>query len=554
MKLRKIGLYILALILCMQCFVPMVSAQREKVTFEVLPPSTSGGETTVTILALSVPQTTDVTLVAAYIKEDGQILSINVTESEFTSAGDEISVTVQDKTADGGIFQYYVWDSLSSMAPLRNGAPAAPTTAETADNTYTTTDISWDSALDDYDDELTYNVYDEGMLVKSGLTEKETQIDGLYAGETYNFEVTAADTDGLESADYVICEVNTDKLPEVVTAGENTINIVDATEAVAPNPLNLIYVDADTVRSDPAHQPSKESYALSKIDVMEGVECRRNDTIRSTDNSFLSFRFNDEMKEYIKAECEQTEDHKIDMVLEFTYLDNHGSASTKEHIQLLSYISKYSGSAWGNPAADYPSVLSNSYTGTGEWKTIRKAFKLNGYYVDNTSGNQYFNIRMINNTNNAHHISMYRLAIYPKSLYNPTDAYFKADVLPVDVENENNTENTVPRPLINLGMNFDAEGATNPVVKDGKGAVKASEFTFRVTDSNLINQSTFVEVNYFAAEDDTLTIAGTSVAVKGGKWQKVRVNLASLENSDYTIQTASGNDIYIHSVRVDFNE
>ena len=130
MMFKRISILMLALIFLMGCV--SVSAADERVVIGEINVETDGTVATVTAELLSKPAGKSAVLIAAYTDPDsGKILSVNVQSCEDVSllAEDELSVTLDDKTEDGGVLSYNVWDSLGGNMSLLNNAPSVPVEA-----------------------------------------------------------------------------------------------------------------------------------------------------------------------------------------------------------------------------------------------------------------------------------------------------------------------------------------------------------------------------------------------------------------------------------------
>ena len=102
--IKRIGVLMLSLLILMGCI--GVSAADERVSIGEITVQTEEGVTTVTAQLLTKPEGKSAVLVAAYMDPDsGKILSVNVHSCEDVSLldGSELSVTLDDKTEEGGV-------------------------------------------------------------------------------------------------------------------------------------------------------------------------------------------------------------------------------------------------------------------------------------------------------------------------------------------------------------------------------------------------------------------------------------------------------------------
>ena len=139
------------------------------ITFLEPTASSDGTNTTVTYRLTSAPEGKKAVLVATYVDPDTEeILAINSAEFSDVSQVENrrLTVTLPDKTAQGGVLRHYLWESLTDVAPLGNYSPAAPD-GITAEISGASVALSWNNPQDDFDlsTDLTYGIYDSGMLL-----------------------------------------------------------------------------------------------------------------------------------------------------------------------------------------------------------------------------------------------------------------------------------------------------------------------------------------------------------------------------------------------------
>ena len=105
--MKKIGALIISVILIVGCV--GVSAAEERVSIGEITVETDGTVATVTAEVLAKPEGKSAVLVAAYMHpETGKILSVNAEVCADVSLldADTISVTLEDKTEEGGVLSY----------------------------------------------------------------------------------------------------------------------------------------------------------------------------------------------------------------------------------------------------------------------------------------------------------------------------------------------------------------------------------------------------------------------------------------------------------------
>ena len=463
-----------------------------------------GEMTRVCITAEKVPVEKTATLVAAYIKKGtGEILSINSSVSLLSEDGDVLEVTLADKSEEDAELHYYIWDSLANRATLKNGAPTAPGEAQQDSATISSATVSWTDAADDYAMVEKYNIYDEGMLVAEGVTGNSTTVKNLEWGSSYNFEVRAVDDENAESALGAPAVVVTEEITNSVTAGDNLINDKD-------KKIEFVLTTAENYN---ATQPAAEG----------GLDCRQTILTPGGRDTFLNYKFS---PQYI-----QTIQNEKEFVMELTYFDE-GTESIAVTLYGYNEDKGRDDNMYVSDGLIDGSTLPRKQN-TMTWKTARIKFKIPGHFSENTNaGNGYFNFRIKDNDPQGG-LKVYRLAVAPKSKYDPVDAYFKA-------EEANFT----------CGLNTIAASEVS-VEKEGKNAVNLSEFTFTVTDSQVQNSdNAYLELNYYADNDDVIAFGSDEYTIEKGKWQKLKLNLGTVGTDEHRIYTKSGEEIYIHSVRV----
>lgn len=94
----------------------------------------------------------------------------------------------------------FVWENLSSLKPLGNTAPTAPTDVTVSCYTNSTADITWTNSVDDANAITGYNVYRDGKYVGSTIGSETSFKDvGIEHNTTVSYTVTAVDAVGAES-------------------------------------------------------------------------------------------------------------------------------------------------------------------------------------------------------------------------------------------------------------------------------------------------------------------------------------------------------------------
>ena len=508
MNIKRICVLMLAVIFVLGS---VAMAADERIMFGEVIVDSDGTTTTVEIELLSKPVGKSAVLIASYTDpETGKILSVGINPQSDISLleGDIISVTLDDKTEEGGVLSYNVWDSLGGNMSLLNNAPTVPE-GVAASAGVSDAVISWEGAMDDYDstDALTYNVYDDGMLIAENCDSLEYSAEKLASGSFYNFEVCAVDSEGKESE---IGNVETTTLTKFTahTHDEYTQSHdkhVEFTGSLTEN-TRLFYV--------------------TKAEA-DGLECYATTTRHNGAPTYMMYKFaNDYFAELegVKA-----------IALEITYFDE-GTDTIKIEVRLTNA----SGSGMDKEVAF-------KRTNTNTWKTVRKIYTLpaNTHFSYNSDmGNGYYNFRMKADTVG---LKVRDFSVYPLfDTDGKTDEYY-----------------TIKK---NAGSYFTADTATavcdlttnaaGMAVEEvgGRTGVKLSELggeaTFKLTDSELMAGDVKVIVTYYAPTDDaTISFNGEEKAVSAsGKWQKMTFDVTNMGSGTNTI--TSNKDIAINAVRV----
>lgn len=491
-----------------------VSAADERVTVGEITVETESGLTTVAAELLSKPEGKSAVLVAAYVLPDsGRILSVNAQVCEDVSLLDAntLSVTLEDKTEGGGILSYNVWDSLAGNMSLLNNAPTAPT-GLSAVATVSDATIGWENAVDDYDasSDLTYNIYDDGMLLAENRNSLEYTAEKLADNSDYYFEVRAVDSEGKESE---VGEVSATTLTKnTAFTNDEYTQSPDANlefTGTLTNDTKLFYVEKDTAG---------------------GLDCFKT-TIRPKDSSgtYLMYKFADD---YF-AELESAKA----VYCELTYFDE-GS----ERVTIDIYLGQGSGAVTKTVAV--------TKTNTETWKTARIYYPLPSgtSFIKNTNdGNGYYNFRIKSDLKDVG-LKVRNFSVYPI----------------FDTEEQTDEYYTLKK---NAGSYFTADGGTIvcdlttnaagliPEEIGNRTGIKLSEIAggaaeFKVTDSELMAGNVKVIVTYYAPTDDTtISLNGEEKAVTAsGKWQKIAFDITDIGSGTNTI--TSNKDIAINAIRV----
>ncbi len=495
-----------------------VSATEERVIIGETTVQTENGVTTVNAELLSKPAGKSAVLVAAYMHPDsGRILSVNAEVCEDVSLldGNTISLTLEDKTEDGGVLAYNVWNSLSGNMSLLNNAPTAPEGLSAIANVSDAT-INWEGALDDYDstDNLTYNIYDEGMLVAEDCANLNCTVENLASGTDYNFEVRAVDTEGKESE---VGEVSATTLYK---------NAAITTDEYTQSPDgNFIFTGTLTEENRNFYVTKTQAGGLdcfwSTYRIANGVQGQ----------AFLTYRFSDDyFAETSGAEA---------VAYEFTYFDEGSSKMTFD-----AYVTRADGNRQNRS-------LAITKTNTNTWKTIRRVYPLQAgdtfQYNDNL-GNGYYNFRISCDDWRTTGIKVRDFKVYPifdtdgetdefYTLKKNAGSYLTADGGTVVCDLTTNAAGFIPEKIGNrTGIKL--------------SSIPGGAVEFNVTDSDLYTGNVKVIVTYNAPTDDTvITLNGEEKTVsESGKWQKMTFDITDIGSGTNTI--TSNKDIAINAIRI----
>ena len=514
--IKRIGVLMLAMLVFIGTI--GVSAADERVSIGEITVETTDGVTTVSAEVLSKPEGKSAVLVAAYMDpETGKILSVNAEMCADVSLleGDALTVTLDDKTEEGGVLSYNVWDSLAGNMSLLNNSPTAPTGLIAASGVSDAT-ISWEGALDDYDttDAITYNVYDDGLLIAENSSSLEYTAEKLASGTSYNFEVCAVDTEGKES-----------EVGEIATTTDYKNAALTHDEYTQSPDGNLVFTGTLTEQNrnfyvTKGHESGLDCF-WSRYRIVNDVQSQ----------AFLTYRFSDDYFEQTQGATH--------IAYEFTYFD--------EGTSVLSFEAYVMGSN-GKMQARY---LDISKTNTNSWRTVRKVYPLRAgdYFAYNDNvGNGSYNFRISCADWKTTGIKIRDFKVYPIfDESGKTDEFYT-------LKKNAGAYITADGGTIICDLTSNAAGLTPEQFGDRTG-IKLSEMSdgaasFKLTDSAVMAGNVKVYVTYYAPTDDaTITFNGEEKPVTAsGKWQKMCFDAANLGSKTYTI--TSNEDIAINAIRV----
>ncbi len=470
----------------------------------------------------------EVKVIAVYTDDNDKITAINASDTVTLAQGasDMIEVPIDDMSGDSTL-SYYVWDGEEIRTPLENSAPVPPTEISSPDQTLTTVDLEWNDGDDDYNGVTSYNVYNMGIFL--GNTEdKNFTVTNQERGVETNYSVKAVDDEGIESVQAIALDMMTKNIPTVILDGDN---IIESGGLLFCNEKSTSYYgfsgasEADGLACRASVNPSKDGYGGRDIVTR------------------IPFKFS--------AEAAAELANEPDLTFIMTYYDDDMGYSNKSIVMDYNRVGD-------GPDSLYTGATLGSLGSTKQWKTlVKRVTNCNFGELSSSSGNSYCKLRIF--ASGGKGLKIYSLSVLPTSQYNElmkeatgrvTDAYIDNGVLFTDKADD-----------------------TEKVKIDGKGGVKVdsgSVLECDVTKSAVTGSSTVnVEVEYYTETEGerivfTYNYDGNEPIVvpvtATGEWQRVRFELtdASFTNSmsasqissaDFTIGTASGAEIVIHSVR-----
>lgn len=507
MKLKRLIATLTALITVM---VFTMSASAERVKFSSPEISSADGVTTVTYTLTETPVGEKATLIAMYVdSENGNILSVNSESCEDVSLLEDgkISITVQDKSAEGGILKHYLWKDLSDIIWIKDFAPSPAKNVKAlrdSENPGTKINLSWNASEDDWDDkeELKYNVYEMGLLVEENLTGTTYNAENLPWGTKFDFEVETIDKSGNISER---------------TSGAKTETIIPysifTTDEKASTDSNLIFT---SLPYESAGDAGASTYYMYTDETVDNIPCVAT-SIRSNIGTYHSVRVSQSLASRLTA--------GTDVVFEIEYWSD-----TNNQLTLEMY-----GTNGGTAAnASFRVPIKND----GKWNVVTQKVKLRyDFELEGRKGHNYSHIRFRGGNDTAtSRVPFYirRITLIPFSEYeamNPQRAAY------LDVQEG----------IIHNGLAFSETAEIENV--DGSYCVKAESLTVQTESGVSTADATAIEVIYYAPEGvQDFTINGVNTAVtKNGCWQKARVALdGGLSGTSFVIDGG----VYVDSIKL----
>lgn len=509
MKVKRLITMIIALIMTVSC---THGAFAERIKFTEPEISSAEDVTTVTYTLTEMPAGEGATLIAAYIeRESGNILSINSVTSEDVSLLEDgkITLTLADKSAEGGVLKHWLWTNLNSVISLNDGAPdkvAEVKAIPDASSPSSKINLSWNASEDDWDaaEDLKYNVYDMGIPIAEGVSQKAFSAEKLKWGSKYAFEVESVDSSGKVS------ERNSGGMVETIYP-----NSLLTTDTITSTDNNLIFT-SQAWQEAPEAPGSAAWYYCYKDAVMDNLPCVAT-SVRKGLGTYHSVKFSDELLADLRGDGE--------FIFEIEYLSTGNGYMTLELYQTEN-------------GADKNENFKFDIVNDGKWNVLTKKVTVtNDFQAEGRKGHNYSHLRFVGGNSVATSVEPFyirRITIMPVDEYiasNPTrDAYL--DVQASTVSN-------------GLGI---SDGAT-PQVVDGVYGIEANGLTVNAASNVTVGEATGIEIMYYAPEGvENFTVNGETINVtESGKWQKARIDLeGGLSGASIVIDGG----VYINNIRL----
>ena len=211
-----------------------------------------------------------VLVVGLFDKATGILKDVEMDRREGIAAGANIILSADmnaDKDTDE--MRSFVWEGLSSLKPLGNTAPTAPTDVAVRADTVTnsTVELTWSSSIDDTNAVAYYNVYRDGKYVGSTLGNECSFKDvGIEHNTTVTYTVTAVDVVGAESEDSAASDpVTTDDIARLWLGGLGEGTVTNDNISALNSPVNAHNITVTGVTSG-------ETVTLNKVGYVSSVK------------------------------------------------------------------------------------------------------------------------------------------------------------------------------------------------------------------------------------------------------------------------------------------
>ena len=570
MKRNIIRVILISLVLCLCIAATSVCAKVQYGNVNV----TSDAGTTVTYELTMAPEGESATLVAALVNVvTNEVIEINWTTCEDVSmlegSPKTLSVSLEGTSGGNTELRHYLWNNLSDMQSMKNFEPASPE-AGTAIGDITTANLNWSAPEDDYDsqNDLRYNIYDDGLLVsESPVTELEYNAENLAPASDYHFEVKAVDSEGAESSASSIMKAST-YMPYTL--------ITNSKPRTDDDPIGVTSKDGHVTYA-PKASVGDTTYYTFKQDNIGGLNCLSTTVVyRATSGndpnytraiSRLGFKLDNPI-----------EGDNAWYAYEVTYLDRYEEANGAAKLQLQYYMKD------GNDANETYDSSSTAFVleNDNAWKTVKGTFKaytqLSGIPVSGTGADPASNGTMMalwnsrswnadwqENRNPAgltkehlyenDYLKVYKVTLIP--LDETYENYKKLSGASLVIENPSETEAaTIISGLDSNAKGFSIDGEKLLTEKDGRLSVSLENIddvlTFTVKDTEIRGKEGKIEICCYAEEKTTVSLSdGQSVVIPANTWRKIRFSQDSVSDNEYSV--TANNNLYVSSLRVTAN-
>lgn len=555
MKTKKI----VALIVCIGMLAsPMVqnvtsADERIKYALPVTSYNTIEETATVTYTLTETPTDTGATLIAAYIHPvSHRILSINasicVDVSEITVAPKQISVTLPNKSSEGGVLHHYLWHALDDVVTIEDFSPSSVGSLNgslTPGAEQSSATLSWDASVDDWNtsDNIIYNIYDHGYFL--GTTPAGTtshRIDSLRWGGKYLFEVAASDEGYAESVresiEVVAKRTHTSELTseDCHIPGDSAVEILNAL-AASSYEVNYVGKKNKSTYHDYTYMPD--------IGGLPCISSSRKVTsgLPTTDSTRHAFGFNPsfvtDANNYIATSVDSNNNGLKDakFAVELEYYDKTGPTSF--NFEVVTPGANAGESTWKGVAAG-----THATTQTNSWQTLRTYVTIEGgIFPDGRDYGVHMRIHTNrSNGSNGLELEIRKFTIMPLDDYNAIPGVRDAWL---DVQQAA------------IGRGLKVNNPTDTTLNDGRYGILANDTTglsvSLVESGGTLVNATEIEVMYYVPENtnvDTFTIHNAEVPITAkGKWQKAKVMRNNADwSTDRSIVISGG--VYVNNVRI----
>lgn len=519
--------------------------------------STDGAQTIITYPVVEAEAGKSALLVATYIDiETGKLLSVGTTTVDDASLVSSIEVTLADKSADGGILQYYLLDDKNNVTPIGNFAPLAPTAGGLeikTDDTYShwknAAVIDWTEATDDdYDSpaDFKYNLYDDGKLIEENMTGTSSTVKNLIPGTEYHLGVATKDTDGAVSKEDTFDSFKVEMPNTVVTTDPSDIwsdhMFVDA--QVGHNVIFAGVADdgAQMTRGVVNHIGGMPCFVARQFD-------RNPDgTWQYNNPGFVTYRFSDSALEVYEGQGIK------DFTYEFVYFDNspvHGTIDL-----------------WNSVHCGLNSTKEIEMTGGNVWKVGRGTFSLGNTPFSNVReqigdiGLNLFHFRFKHSaasvTGDGKEVNAYSFTCMPTSEFEEYARLRGADLTIIaETETEDGITTVTDAATVICGLESNAAGLSKEIGKiydvAGRSAIKTDDLsngilTFKVNDTNILGNAGEIVVACYSETETTVTIGDSSQILPANKWCKLTFAQDTVGSDTYSVRTS--NPVYVSTVRI----